>query len=50
MESVDDCDGQTCENGGTCVDGNGEYYCQCPLDKTGPDCNQGQILISFLEH
>jgi sulfatase modifying factor 1 len=37
--TVNDCEGDPCENGGVCVDGNGSYSCRC--DGTGfegPSC------------
>ena len=34
-----------CQNGGTCVDGIREYFCECPLGKTGPACDKGEIVL-----
>lgn len=33
--NVDDCPGNRCLNGGTCVDGVNTYNCQCPPEWTG---------------
>lgn len=34
-ENIDDCPGNNCRNGGTCVDGVNTYNCQCPPEWTG---------------
>lgn len=33
--NTDDCVEHACANGGVCVDGVGNYTCQCPLQYTG---------------
>lgn len=33
--NTDDCVEHACANGGTCVDGVGNYSCQCPLQYAG---------------
>lgn len=33
--NTDDCVEHTCANGGTCVDGMGNYTCQCPQQYSG---------------
>lgn len=38
METVDQCQGQPCFNGGTCESGNGWFRCACAQGFTGPDC------------
>lgn len=39
-ENVDDCPGNLCQNGGTCVDGVNAYRCKCPPNFTGNFCEQ----------
>lgn len=34
-ENIDDCPGNSCQNGGTCVDGVNTYNCRCPPEWTG---------------
>lgn len=34
-ENINDCPGNNCKNGGTCVDGVNTYNCQCPPEWTG---------------
>ena len=36
--NIDDCDGNVCQNGGTCVDGINTYTCKCPPNWTGRYC------------
>ena len=38
---VDDCSGQPCQNGGTCIDGVNTYTCTCVTGYTGPHCQIG---------
>ncbi|XP_078659592.1 uncharacterized protein LOC144904521 [Branchiostoma floridae x Branchiostoma belcheri] len=35
---TDDCDGVTCQNGGTCVDGDNTYTCDCVSGYVGDHC------------
>ena len=37
---IDECEGDPCQNGGTCVDGVAEYTCLCQLGYTGHNCEQ----------
>ena len=39
FSDIDDCIGATCANGGTCVDGDNGYTCQCAEGWMGPDCS-----------
>ena len=53
---IDDCPGNGCLQGSTCVDGLNSYtclcrpgfsgdYCQiCPVMKKGPNCDQGELI------
>lgn len=36
-ENLDDCPGNSCKNGGTCVDGVNTYNCQCLPEWTGKE-------------
>lgn len=37
-ENIDDCPGNMCQNGGTCVDGVNAYHCKCSPSFTGEYC------------
>lgn len=37
-ENIDDCPGNLCQNGATCMDRVNEYSCLCPPSFTGPQC------------
>ncbi|XP_026469731.1 protein jagged-1b [Ctenocephalides felis] len=37
-EPLDQCHGEPCHNGGTCVGGPGWFRCECSRGFTGPDC------------
>lgn len=45
--NTDDCVKHACVNGGVCVDGVGNYTCQCPLHYTGKHCRGQGIPPSF---
>ncbi len=36
---VNDCAGQSCQNGGTCRDLDGDFTCKCPSPYVGKHCN-----------
>jgi collagen type VI alpha len=38
--SVSECQSNPCQNGGTCIDGYGLYYCRCPQSYTGYNCDR----------
>lgn len=38
--NIDDCGGNLCQNGGTCIDGINTYTCLCPSNFTGSYCSQ----------
>ncbi|ELT97724.1 hypothetical protein CAPTEDRAFT_27068, partial [Capitella teleta] len=40
--NIDNCNGQTCENNGVCVDLLGDYGCICPFGFTGQKCEIDQ--------
>lgn len=40
---ADLCQGVTCQNGGTCVNGD----CNCPLGYTGPDCSNEKAPVKM---
>ena len=33
------CDSNPCQNGGSCIDANGNYTCMCPVEFEGPNCD-----------
>ena len=35
---IDECDSNMCRNGAACVDGQGEYFCECRQGWEGPIC------------
>ena len=43
---VNDCNGNPCNNGGTCKDGIGTYECFCPMGFNGTDCEHSMLIIS----
>ena len=36
--NVNECASSPCQNGGTCVDGVNGYYCNCPTNYGGTNC------------
>ncbi|XP_078734918.1 uncharacterized protein LOC144949008 [Lampetra fluviatilis] len=40
-QNVNDCNPHPCYNGGSCVDGENWFRCECPHGFTGPDCRLG---------
>lgn len=44
-ENIDDCPGNNCRNGGTCVDGVNTYNCQCPPEWTGSAGGQQEDML-----
>ena len=41
---IDDCENVTCENGGSCHDGWGNFTCQCISGYTGSYCQTGKTV------
>ena len=39
---IDECTGDPCNNGGTCVDGQNEYVCHCKPGYNGTNCETGR--------
>ena len=35
---IDECENNRCRNGAACVDGQGEYFCECRAGYEGPLC------------
>ncbi len=35
---IDECENNMCRNGAACVDGQGEYFCECRAGYEGPLC------------
>ena len=42
---IDDCDGDPCINGATCVDAVNSYTCDCVAGYTGQYCEIGRCYI-----
>lgn len=49
LVDIDDCAGQPCLNGGTCVDHVNNYTCNCADGYTGRDCEVGECKVSVSE-
>ena len=46
LDDIDDpCDPNPCNNGGTCMNNNGQAMCDCPPGRTGSTCGKYWILI-----
>ena len=45
FSDIDDCMGESCDNGGTCIDGVASFQCMCPVGFTGLGCE-----ISMLQN
>lgn len=43
---IGDCPACSCDNGGDCIEGNGSYYCNCPLGYTGLLCESELCAIN----
>ena len=41
---IDDCVGQPCQNGASCVDGIAGYSCKCRPGYSGTHCEQGVYM------
>lgn len=44
---VDECASAPCQNGGTCVDEEDSFRCECPLAWEGNICQFGKLYITF---
>lgn len=44
---IDECSGDPCEHGGTCVDLVGGFRCECPPEWTGFTCEIGEYKLYF---
>ena len=46
--AIDECVSRPCQNGGTCVDGNNSYTCNCDLGYEGVNCETGIFFIMLV--
>ena len=44
MLGIDECLSVTCLNGGTCIDLQGGYRCECPPGFQGDTCESGKLI------
>lgn len=42
---IDECSGDPCEHGGTCIDLVGGFRCECPPEWTGFTCEIGEYTL-----
>ena len=47
---IDDCAGQPCQNGATCIDAVNDYTCNCVDGYTGKNCGIGKNRVSVLRN
>lgn len=47
---IDECSGDPCEHGGTCIDLVGGFRCECPPEWTGFTCEIGELKLFFLSN
>lgn len=40
---LDECSSSPCENGGTCTDMVGDFFCECPIEYKGKNCSIGKL-------
>lgn len=45
IKDRDECESNPCENGGTCVDGNNSWSCDCPEGFYGETCGIGEKTL-----
>ncbi len=45
---LDECNSSPCENGGTCMDGAGQFTCQCKPGYTGDTCGTGKLMEALV--
>ena len=45
---INDCEADSCANGGTCIDGVDSFSCECAAGFAGPNCNTSKDL-SFIQ-
>lgn len=44
LTDFDDCDGNPCQNGGSCLDGIGTFSCTCAEDYTDETCSTSRLI------
>ena len=47
LTDIDECGSNPCENGGTCIDGDNMYRCDCPTDFNGHNCESKFSVILY---
>ena len=47
ISDIDECVNHTCQNGGSCLDGNNKYTCKCLAGFTGYHCEAGEFIFTF---
>ena len=49
LSDVNEClEFDICKNGGTCINTQGSYVCNCPLEWTGKHCENGELSFIFM--
>ena len=48
ISDVNDCEGNPCNNGGTCQDGISSYTCLCPTGFIGIDCETSMFFTTMI--
>ena len=49
LADIDDCAGQPCQNGATCIDAVNDYTCNCVDGYTGKNCSIGKNRVCLFQ-